>query len=87
VLSSNAVGDLKVRNLDDRVTRALKARAKARGLSMEEEARQTLAESASRKREALARRAAASRAASRKGRNAPPSDSAAIIRRERDAWG
>jgi plasmid stability protein len=52
-----------VRNLDDRITDILKARAKQRGISFEEEIRRTLAASVNSDMEAFARRAAALRAA------------------------
>jgi plasmid stability protein len=76
-----------VRNLDERVARALRTRAKSRGVSLEEEVRRSLAETIAVRQEAFARRAAACRAATRGHRKHQPSDSAVIIRRERDAWG
>ena len=57
------MADLKVRNLDDRVASALKARAKARGISLEEEIRRTLTASVAADREELVRRAKALHAA------------------------
>jgi plasmid stability protein len=57
------VADLKVRNLDDAVASALKARAKAKGISLEEEMRQTLTASVAGDREALVARAKALHAA------------------------
>ena len=81
------MAEIKVRNLDPQVAAAIKTRAKARGLSVEEEVRRTLAESVAGKREAFARRAAACRAACRKQDRRPGSDSTEFIRRERDAWG
>jgi plasmid stability protein len=81
------MADVKVRNLDERVARVLRTRAKRRGVSLEEEVRRSLAETVALRQEAFARRAAACRAAtSRRGRRRP-SDSVVIIRRERDAWG
>jgi len=80
------MADLKVRQLDERVARALKTRASRRGVSLEEEVRTTLAASVAARRDAFRRRAAALRAATaaspRKG-----TDSALTIRRERDASG
>lgn len=80
------MAELKVRQLDDRVAAALKERAARRGVSLEEEARATLAASVARKRAAFARRAEALRRAS-----GPPGkrslDSARVIRNERDAAG
>ena len=81
------MADVKVRNLDERVARALRTRAKSRGVSLEEEVRRSLAESVVVRQEAFARRAAACRAATRRRRSRRPSDSVALIRRERDAWG
>jgi plasmid stability protein len=80
------VAQLKIRNLDERVARALRARAREEGISLEEAARRALAESVALARRVFARRAQASRAASRR-RTRGASDSTAIIRRERDAWG
>ncbi|HLK11607.1 MAG TPA: hypothetical protein VKW76_09515 [Candidatus Binatia bacterium] len=81
------MADLKVRNLDEAVARALRKRARARGVSVEEEVRAALADSVATKRAAFVRRAAASRAATRPRDDRPPSDSTPGIRRERDAWG
>lgn len=81
------MAEFKVRKLDDAVARALRTRAKARGISVEEEVRRLLLDSVARKREAFARRAAASRAATRQARRRRQSDSTALIRRDRDAWG
>lgn len=80
------MADLKVRNLDDNVAAALRARAEQNGTSVEEEARRALTLSVARRRQAFARRAAAIRAAIG---DLPKGwlDSAAIIREERDAWG
>jgi antitoxin FitA len=79
------MADLKVRQLDDRVARTLKARAARRGVSLEEEVRSTLAASVAARREAFRRRARALRDATAGGGSGP--DSAAVIRRERDASG
>jgi plasmid stability protein len=81
------MADVKVRNLDERVARALRTRAKSRGVSLEEEVRRSLAETIALRQEAFARRAAACRAATSKRARRRPSDSVVIIRRERDAWG
>jgi antitoxin FitA len=80
------MADLKVRNLDDGVAAALRARARQNGTSVEEEARQALTRSVARRRQAFSRRAAAIRAAIGK---LPDGwmESAATIREERDAWG
>jgi len=56
-------------------------------VSLEEEARRTLSESVAKKLDAFARRAAASRAATRRPKGKSASDSAALIRKDRDAWG
>ena len=79
--------DLEVRQSDDRVVAVLKERARRRGISLEEEVRQTLTASVAADREASLRRAAAVRAAIAERRGGPTSDSAPIIREERDAWG
>lgn len=79
------MADLKVRNLDDFVASALKARAKANGVSLEEEVRRTLAASVAVNREELVRRARALHAAAGGKPGKPELDSARIIREERDA--
>ena len=81
------MADLKVRQLDDAVAAALKARAKARGRSLEEEVRRTLGESVATGKEAFRRRAAAIRAAIGDRIGRPELDSARLIREDRDAWG
>lgn len=81
------MADLKVRQLDDRVAAALKARAKRKGVSLEEEARATLAASVAETRRGFLRRARAVRAAAGHRRGAASLDSARTIRRERDATG
>ncbi|TMB40220.1 MAG: hypothetical protein E6J55_21845 [Deltaproteobacteria bacterium] len=81
------MAEVKIRKLDDGVARALRTRARERGVSLEEEARRTLSESVAKKLDAFARRAAASRAATRRPKGKSASDSAALIRKDRDAWG
>jgi plasmid stability protein len=81
------IADIKVRNLDDRITDILKARAKQRGISLEEEIRRTLAASVNSDMEAFARRAAALRAATAGQELDPELDSVRVIREQRDAWG
>ncbi|MCI0546505.1 MAG: hypothetical protein L0027_04405 [Candidatus Rokubacteria bacterium] len=81
------MAEIKVRQVDDRVVAALKARAKRRGVSLEEEVRAILAASVAARRQALARRAAALRAAAGGIPGDPKLDSARIIREDRDAWG
>ncbi len=80
------MAELKVRQLDDRIAAALKARARKRGVSLEEEVRSTLTASVLARRDAFARRAAALRAAAGEPGD-PALDSARTIREERDAWG
>jgi plasmid stability protein len=80
------MADLKVRQLDERIARALKTRASNRGVSLEEEVRSTLAASVAGKREAFRRRAAALRAVTA-ARRARGTDSARVIRRQRDTDG
>lgn len=79
------MASLKVRQLDERIMKALKIRASRRGVSLEEDVRSTLTASVAIRRDAFRRRAAALRAGSRGGR--PAGDSARIIRKERDANG
>jgi plasmid stability protein len=81
------MADLKIRKLDDRVASALKARAKARGTSLEEEIRRTLTASVAADREELVRRAKALHIAAGGAPGRPELDSARTIRDERDAWG
>lgn len=80
------MADLKVRQLDERVARALKVRATQRGVSLEEEVRSTLSGAVAARREAFRRRAAALRAATKPSRRRS-TDSMRVIRRERDATG
>ena len=80
------MADLKVRQLDERVARALKARATRRGVSLEEEVRSTLGRSVAVSRRAFARRAAAVRGATDAPQR-PALDSVRLIRKERDAAG
>jgi plasmid stability protein len=80
------MADLKVRNLDDSIASALKARAKAKGVSLEEEVRRTLTASVAANRAELVRRAKALHAAGGKP-GEPELDSARTIRKERDASG
>ena len=47
------MADLKVRQLDERVARALKVRANQRGVSLEEEVRSTLSGAVAARREAF----------------------------------
>lgn len=81
------MADLKVRNLDDQVANALRARAEHKGISLEEEVRRTLAASVASARTDLVRRAQALHAAAGGKPGKPELDSARIIREERDAWG
>lgn len=81
------MADVKIRKLDDGVARALPNRAARRGISLEEEARRTLSESVAKKIDAFARRAAANRGVTRRSKGKRVSDSAILIREDRDAWG
>lgn len=81
------MADVKVRQLDDDVAAALRARAKARGVSLEEEIRATLRASVDIRRVAFLRRTAALQAAAGGRPGGPALDSARLIREERDAWG
>lgn len=81
------MGELKVRQLDDHIIETLKARAAAKGISLEEEVRRTLSESVVHDRQSLLRRFKALHAAAGGKPGDPELDSARIIREERDAWG
>lgn len=81
------MGELKVRQLDDHIIERLKARAAAKGVSLEEEVRRTLSESVAQDRQALLRRFRALHAEAGGKPGRPELDSARIIREERDAWG
>lgn len=81
------MAELKVRNLDDRVASALRARARQKGISLEEEVRRTLAASVAADRQDLVERAKALHAAAGGKPGRPELDSARLIREERDAWG
>jgi plasmid stability protein len=81
------MADLKVRQLDDAVAHALRARATNKGVSLEEEVRMTLTASVDARRRAYLRRAAALRATIGDHPSARSLDSARLIRRERDARG
>ena len=80
------MADLKVRQLDDRVARALKDRAERKGVSLEEEVRATLAASVDARRAAFLKRAGAIRS-SNHAKGAARLDSTRLIRRERDQRG
>ena len=79
------MADLKVRRLDDAIASALKARARAQGVSLEE-VRRTLTAAVLADREALVRRARTLHAAAGGKPGTPELDSARTIREERDAW-
>jgi plasmid stability protein len=81
------MADLKVRQLDDGVADALKARAGRKGISLEEEVRSTLAASVAARRRAFLRHACAIRKAIGGRAGAPALDSTRLIRRERDERG
>jgi plasmid stability protein len=78
---------LKIRNLDDVVAGALRARAKAKSVSLEEEGCRTLKASIAADREELLRRAKTLHAAAGGKPGNPELDSAWIIREGRDGWG
>lgn len=81
------MADLKVRQLDDGVAAALRVRAGRKGVSLEEEVRNTLAASVEARRRAFLRRAKAIRAAIGDTAGRPSLDSARLIRKERDTRG
>ena len=75
------MGQVIVRNLDDAVIAAHKQRAKARGVSLEQQLRDVLAEAARPSREELLQRLAASRALTPPGPRTLAED---LIREDRD---
>ena len=81
------MAELKVRQLEDRVATALRSRADRRGVSLEEEVRSTLTAVVNARREAFARRAAASRKMAGDRPGAAALDSARLIRKTRNARG
>jgi antitoxin FitA len=81
------MAELKVRQLDDTVAEALRARATKKGRSLEEEVRTTLAASVDATKRAYLRRAAAVRAAITTAPGRQSLDSTRVIRQERDARG
>jgi plasmid stability protein len=81
------MAQLKVRQLDDTVAEALRARADRKGISLEEEVRTTLAASVEARRRAFLRRAQAIRASIGSAAGTPALDSTRLIRRERDRRG
>lgn len=81
------MADLKVRQLDDGVADALRARAGRKGVSLEEEVRSTLTASVEARRRAFLRRAKAIRAAISDTPGKPSLDSALLIRKDRDERG
>jgi len=80
------MADLKVRRLDDAIASALKARARAQGVSLEEEVRRTLTAAVLADREASVRRAWTLHAAAGGKPGKPELDSARTIREDRGAW-
>lgn len=81
------MADLKVRQLDDDVADALRARAGRKGVSLEEEVRSTLTASVEARRRAFLRRAAAIRKAIAEAGGHEQPDSTRLIRAERDRRG
>jgi antitoxin FitA len=80
------MSELRIRKLEDWVTSALRARARRHGLSLEEELRVLLREEVLREKNALADRAAA-RLDKLRQKYGTFSDSAVLIREDRDARG
>jgi plasmid stability protein len=76
------MGQVIVRNLDDEVIVAHKQRAKARGVSLEQQLRDVLAEAAKPSREELRQRLAACRALTPAG---PRKLAEELIREDRDS--
>lgn len=78
------MGQLIVRNLDDRIIDALKARAARRGRSLEAEVRVILERAAAERVIDIAEARARAEQISRALEGSPHSDSAALIRADRD---
>ena len=78
------IAEIKVRNLDDAIASALKARARAKGVSLEAEVRRTLAVAADCEELVRCAKALPAVAGGKPGR--PEFDSARLIREDRDAW-
>ena len=76
------MGQVIVRKLDDAVISAHKRRAKARGVSLEQQLRDVLAEAAKPSREEMVAEMRRIRAMTPKG---PPIDSTELIREDRDS--
>lgn len=76
------MGQVIVRNLDDAVIAAHRRRAKARGVSLEQQLRDVLAEAARPSREEIVADLRRIRAMTPKG---PPIDSTPLIRQDRDS--
>jgi plasmid stability protein len=76
------MGQVIVRNLDDRVIAAHKQRAKARGVSMEQQLRDVLTEAAKPGRDEIVADLRRIRAMTPQG---PPIDSTPLIREDRDS--
>lgn len=79
--------DVRIRDLDEAVVHALRARARARGISLQAEIRSILEAATSNGKAAFMRRARAIRTAMGDRACDPNLDSARIIRACRDAWG
>jgi plasmid stability protein len=78
--------DLRIRRLDEWIAEALRARARRNGHSLEEELRRTLRSDVVREKQAFAERARV-RLEKLRAKYGTFSDSAALIREERDSWG
>jgi antitoxin FitA len=78
------MANLTIRNLDDAVVEALKARAKQHNRSLEAEVRQILADEAERKRRLEERVARADRIAAMTPKGVKQTDSTDLIREDRE---
>jgi antitoxin FitA len=81
------MADIKVRNLDDRVADALKARARAKGVSLEQEVRGILADAVGSDRQDIYNDLLKIREMTRPPSGKKPTGSVAILRQLRDEMG
>ncbi len=81
------MADIKVRNLDDRVADALKARARAKGVSLEQEVRGILADAVGPDRRDVYKDLLKIREMTRPPSGKKPTGGVAILRQLRDEMG
>lgn len=81
------MADIKVRNLDDRVADALKARARAKGVSLEQEVRGILADAVGPDRQDIYKDLLKVREMTKPPPGKKPTDSVAVLRQLRNEMG